>query len=193
MALELNGTTGVSLVQDGVVATADLADGAVTAAKINSAVELGKFVSYAVVADQKGDTTAGGTFTSGAHRIRDLNTEVFDPDGIVSLSSNQFTLQAGTYLIRWSAPAYKVDRHATRLFNVSDSSAIQDGSSAFTTNADAVVTRSFGNARVTLASAKAFEIRHKCEVTKTTNGLGVDSNTTSTISTYTIVEIFKEA
>lgn len=41
MALELNGTTGVSLVQDGVVATADLADGAVTAAKINSAVGLG--------------------------------------------------------------------------------------------------------------------------------------------------------
>jgi hypothetical protein len=36
MALELNGTTGVSLVQDGVIATADLADGAVTAAKIGS-------------------------------------------------------------------------------------------------------------------------------------------------------------
>ena len=36
MALELNGTTGVSLVQDGVVATADLADGAVTAAKLFS-------------------------------------------------------------------------------------------------------------------------------------------------------------
>jgi hypothetical protein len=34
MALELNGTTGVSLVQDGVVATADIADGAVTDAKI---------------------------------------------------------------------------------------------------------------------------------------------------------------
>ena len=36
MALELNGTTGVSLVQDGVVQTADLADDAVTAAKIGS-------------------------------------------------------------------------------------------------------------------------------------------------------------
>lgn len=36
MALELNGTTGVSLVQDGVVATADLADNAVTSAKLFS-------------------------------------------------------------------------------------------------------------------------------------------------------------
>ena len=34
MALELNGTTGVSLVQDGVVATADLADSAITTAKL---------------------------------------------------------------------------------------------------------------------------------------------------------------
>lgn len=41
MALELNGTTGVSLVQDGVITTADIDDGAVTAAKINSAVALG--------------------------------------------------------------------------------------------------------------------------------------------------------
>ena len=46
MALELNGTTGVSLVQDGVVATADLADGAVTAAKLNSTLDLsGKTVT----------------------------------------------------------------------------------------------------------------------------------------------------
>ena len=34
MALELHGTTGVSLVQDGVVATADLADSAITTAKL---------------------------------------------------------------------------------------------------------------------------------------------------------------
>jgi len=36
MALELNGTTGVSLVQDGVVTTADLADNAITSAKLFS-------------------------------------------------------------------------------------------------------------------------------------------------------------
>jgi hypothetical protein len=36
MALELNGTTGVSLVQDGVVTAADLASGAITAAALPS-------------------------------------------------------------------------------------------------------------------------------------------------------------
>jgi hypothetical protein len=34
MALELNGTTGVSLVQDGIITAADLASGAITTAKL---------------------------------------------------------------------------------------------------------------------------------------------------------------
>jgi len=42
MALELNGTTGVSLVQDGVVTAADLASGAITA----SALPSGTIVQY---------------------------------------------------------------------------------------------------------------------------------------------------
>ena len=49
---------------------------------------VGKFVSCALVIDQKSANTNAGTFTSGAHRTRDLNTEVFDPDNIVTVSSN---------------------------------------------------------------------------------------------------------
>ena len=57
--------------------------------------------------------TNGGTFTSGAFRTRDSNTEVADPDNIVSISSNQFTLGAGNYLIEASAPAYKSGKVGT--------------------------------------------------------------------------------
>ena len=46
MALELNGTTGVSLVQDGVVTSAKIADGAVAAADLSSTLDLtGKTVT----------------------------------------------------------------------------------------------------------------------------------------------------
>ena len=182
MALELNGTTGVSLVQDGVVTQADLASGVG-----------GKFVSYAVVRDEKGATTAGGTFTDGAHRTRDLNTEHFDPDGIVSLSSNQFTLQAGTYFVRWSAPAFNVSRHVSRLTNVTDDSIVEEGTSEYTQSDSNTTTHSTGNARVTIASAKAFEIRHRSQGTQAGNGFGNDTNSQATISVYTVVEIFKEA
>ena len=49
------------------------------------------FTSYAIIADVKASNADGGTFTSGAWRTRDLNTEITDPDGIVSIYSNQFT------------------------------------------------------------------------------------------------------
>ena len=64
----------------------------------------GLFTSYAVIVDQKSQNTEAGTFTQDAWQTRDLNTEGSDPDGIVSISSNKFTLAAGNYLIIWSAP-----------------------------------------------------------------------------------------
>ena len=45
----------------------------------------------AIIAHQNTSNTDAGTFTSGAWRTRDLNAEISDPDGIVTLSSNQFT------------------------------------------------------------------------------------------------------
>ena len=75
----------------------------------------GLFSSYAIIADQKSSGTDGGTATSGSWQTRDLNTEIADPDGIVSISANQFTLAAGNYLITWSAPAGDVRGHQSRL------------------------------------------------------------------------------
>ena len=38
-----------------------------------TATGFGLFTKYAIIADQKSSNTAGGTFTSGAWRVRDLN------------------------------------------------------------------------------------------------------------------------
>jgi len=180
MALELNGTTGVSLVQDGVITQDDLASGVG-----------GKLVSYALLHDEKTNDTVGGTFTSGSWVTRDLNTEVTDQDNIVTVSSNEFTLQAGTYLIYWSAPAFNVERHRTLLNNNTDA-LTWEGSSSYAAGSDQ--TRSFGSARVTISSAKVFQIQHRCTATRASNGLGVNSGLGgSAPEVYTIVEIFKEA
>ena len=61
----------------------------------------GLFSSYAILADQKSSGTNGGTVVSGDWRLHDLQTEIADPDSIVSISSNVFTLAAGNYLIKW--------------------------------------------------------------------------------------------
>ena len=79
----------------------------------------------AILADQKASGTAGGTFTSGAWQTRDLNTEVYDRLGILSIASNQFTIStAGTYEISWHTPAYGTAGHQSLLYNITDSTVV---------------------------------------------------------------------
>jgi len=195
MAIALNGSTGIITgvsvggLPDGVVDTDMLAANAVTAAKIGSKT----FTSYAIIWDQKAHDANGGTFTSGAFRTRDLNTEVQDPDGIVSISSNQFTLGAGDYLIEASAPAYRVARHITRLQNITDGTTITWGTAEYADASNNVANRSFLYERVSLTGSKTFELQHRADTTLATQGFGVSSSFTGTQSIYAVVKIYKEA
>ena len=193
MPITVNGSgtiTGVSVggLPDGIVDTDMIAADAVTAAKIGSKT----FTSYAIICDEKAENTNGGTFTLGAWRTRDLNTEIADPDSIVSISSNQFTLGAGSYFIEAAAPAYDIDRHQTRLYNATTSSVVKAGTSMFANGADNVLNVSVVMARVTVTSDTAFEIQHRSVSTGTNNGFGVNTGF-GEVCLYTLVKIFKEA
>ena len=160
-----------------------------------------KIKSYALIADVKASNADAGAFTAGAWRTRDLNTEISDADSIVSISSNQFTLQAGSYLIKWSAPAYRVNSHQTRLYNVTTSANVQHGSNSYTNTSDLSTPQSTGVARITLSGSTVFEIQHRSYSTKTVNGFGVGSSggvdwcgsAATDGCVYCQVEIFKEA
>ena len=170
--------------------TLDVASGG-TITNSGTASGFGLFSSYAVIADQKSQNTHGGTFTAGAWQTRDLNTEVFDPDSIVSISTNAFTLAAGTYFIRWQAPAGNCNYHQSRLYNSSDSSVVAVGSSEMAHSSYSVTNKSFGSCRVTIAASKAFIIQHQCSTTANSEGFGRAENFGT--EQYTTIEIFKEA
>lgn len=146
-------------------------------------------VSVARVFDAKTGGTAAGTFTSGAWRTRELNTEE-DPDGIVTIASNQFTLGAGTYLIQWSAPALVVERHQTRLWDVTGATNLAQGSGEYADPTGGVQNRSMGFDIVTLTANNTFEIQHRCSTTRNTNGLGTSVNLGDD-EIYAMVTIFK--
>ena len=146
-------------------------------------------ISVARITDSKASGTSGGTFTSGAWRTRDLNTIEDDPDSIVTLASNQFTLGAGTYLIQWSAPAIKAGSHKTQLWDVTGSTDLAKGTSEYTASADSIQTQSFGFDIVTLAASNTFEIQHRTAITHATNGFGVPSSMAA--EKYAMVTIFK--
>ena len=156
----------------------------------------GLFSSYAIIADQKSQGTDGGASTAGTWHTRDLNTELSDPDGIVSISSNQFTLQAGNYFIEARAPSYQPSRHRLKLYQTSGTPAdVAFGTNEFMsygsgTAANAVQTTAFLSCRITISTATTYEIRHYIQAAKAGNGLGVAVS--QGVELYCLVKIFKE-
>ena len=208
MAIEINGSgtiTGISAggLPDSCVTDADIAG--MAASKLTGALPAidgsaltglsgGLFASYALVSDVQSSGSHGGSFSSGAWRTRTLNTEVFDPDGIVSLSSNQFTLQAGTYFISAMAPVQSVVNHQIKLRNVTDSSDALFGNAGYASQSSGNATDdndyAFLKGRITISGAKAFELQHQCNTSRMGAGFGQPS--TFGAETYASVEIYKE-
>jgi hypothetical protein len=183
-------------IADGIITSAKIVDGTIVNADINASAAIastklsgvqGKFESALLhVRDEKSANTGGGTFTSGAFQTRTLNTSVTNEISGASLSSNQITLPSGTYYIEASAPAFAVTRHKAKLRNTTDSSDTLIGTSEITYNLDSTVsTCSFVTGRFTIAAQKTFELQHRCENTKATDGFGIENN-------FSVVEVFAD-
>lgn len=131
----------------------------------------GSVPSVYLVQDQKSNGTGGGTFTTGAWRTRDLNTEVISEITGASLSANQVSLPAGTYEFIFYAPAYGVSGHISRLYNATAGAAISIPSH----NATSVNQISYAVVlgKFTIASDSRFEVQHQSTGTLATFGFGL--------------------
>lgn len=152
-------------------------------------------VQSVTVADVKSSGTQGGDFNNGAWRTRDLNT-LTNPNSYswVSLSSNQVTLSAGTYLIQARAPAEYVERHQARLQNITDGTTDLSGSSMFNNNTgSSVMNDSVIVGIITIAGTKTFEIQHQCQTGRNNTGFGIPTGTSFTVTNevYTTMVITK--
>ena len=129
-----------------------------------------------ILTDQKASGTAGGTFTKSIWMTRTLNT--ITGNGTVTLLTNQFTMNAGTYIIDARTPAYRVDKHQCRLFNVTDNVAVDYGLNATSTSelallgTAATTAVSHLNTYLVLAAQKVMRIEHRCQTTEATDGFG---------------------
>ena len=141
----------------------------------------------ALIVDQKTAATDGGTSTAG-WQVRDLNTEVYDDDSLVSISNNGFTLVPGEYLLEWSAPGYDVASFQTALStSTSDSNIIAYGNTAYTASADSVQVHSSGSYKVSITSDTTYYILQHHQSGRDDYGLGVATDVGPEI--YTQVKI----
>ena len=149
--------------------------------------------SIAIIADRKTAGTAGGTATLGAWRTRDLNTEVSDVGGIVTIASNQFTLQAGKYIVDWHAPVFSiVNQHISRIYNITDTAIVSESITSRVANTSNTAL-STGTGYIDIASAKVFELQHRVQTTVSTNGFGLPTQPywTTSYEQYSLIKIAK--
>lgn len=167
----------------------DATSGSFTTSLTVSGIAVSLGGDYALLRDEKSNGTNGGTFTAGARRTRVLNTKVVDEIGI-TLSSNQFTLPAGTYIVRGHAPALQGGRHKAWLRNITDSSDTIIGTADDNTQCFANSSTSFLRGKFTLVATKTFEIQHQMLGTRNNTGFGAASSFGDN-EVYTTIEITK--
>ncbi len=126
--------------------------------------------------DQKVSNTAGGTFTNGAERTRDLNTVLTNEITSASLATNQVSLPAGTYFTEGKAIAFNVTTHRLKLRDISNSIDLAIGFSQHSGNADLASEVAIFSGRFTLTGTTTLEMHHRSLNTKATNGFGTPHN-----------------
>lgn len=151
----------------------------------------GAIMPYAKLSDVKASGVKSGTFTAGGWRTRTLNTENNDTGNIVTLSSNQFTLAAGTYTVRALAAAYAVEAHQIRLQNITDGSTAILGVIEYCRNPSLVQSTAQLAGQFTISNPKTFELQHYCGNTVNNEGFGVAASWGDSI--FAIVELWKVA
>lgn len=145
--------------------------------------------SWAQIRHEESSGTEGGTFTLGDWRTRTLNTLV-DPESIVtSLTSNQFTLAAGTYEIHAVVQANKVNGNQLRVYDTTNTTTLVLGLTCYAYTLDGPVPTLL-QGRFTLSGSAAIELQHYGAATRATDGFGV-ANSFGVNEVYADVIIYR--
>lgn len=146
--------------------------------------------AYVKVSDVK-TNAAGGGFGASAWRTRDINTENHDASNICTIADNRITLAEGTYRCRITCPAFLVDSHCARLFNISSQTELIRGTVEFCEQSayGEVQTRSEIVGQFSVAAAQLLEIQHYCTNSRTGDGFGVKLFSTENV--YTVAEFWR--
>ena len=157
--------------------------------ELDTNFEKSLFPPFLHIQDQKPATVQSGTFTAGAWRTRDLNTVLTNTIDGTSLSDNQITLIAGRYYVESSAPAYNVEKHKIRLFNITKNEYELIGTIEYcsTTN-----NRSFLSGQISINDNNILRLEHRCRVSQSNIGFGGGQATDFGIyETYSDIKIWR--
>jgi len=153
MTLVLDGSTGVSKVQDSVVTAADLSSTLDLSSKTITGIPVtNEFAQY--IRNFGANVDGTSINSSGWHTV-ELNNEISDTIG-ASISSSQITLPAGTYFVMGACQTYKTDRAGARLRDTGNSTTLMTGGGVHANSGNSVGGWAFISGQMTLASSTSF-------------------------------------
>lgn len=148
-------------------------------------------LEIAYLRDVKPQGVSGGTTVGGSYVVRDLNVIEGDTN-IVSLASNQFTLQKGKYEIEATAPYYVVNGSRIKIFNVTDSTdAIFGNNGTFGGGSNQSDGPANLNGTIEIKETKTFDLRQYTTTTRAGDGLGTPNNIAGESEYYAQIKITK--
>ena len=153
----------------------------------------GLYSGYALMEEAIEHGATAHTKTAGNWYTKQLSRISFDPQNIiVSLSSNEFTLAAGTYVIKWVHLLERCDEGITRLYDVTNSTSKKVSLVGFAQdsgNYAMVISR--GITRVTITGNTTYEYQYFVNSANSILKGPVDSDNTEE-EIFGQVEVWKE-
>ncbi len=143
-------------------------------------------ITYVKVSERESQNTGAGASVSGAWYTRVLNTTDNDTNSISSLSSNQVTLPAGTYIVHALSPIQYSGTSQLRLQDITAGTTLILGQSWYYSNSPGIIQPLEG--AFTLTASHALALQYYCTSGNGT-GLGYPANITTEV--YTVIEFWK--
>ena len=154
----------------------------------------GLYSGYALMEEAIEHGATAHTKTAGDWYTKQLTRISFDPQSIiVSLSSNEFTLAAGTYVIKWIHLLERCDEGVTRLYDVTNSTSKKVSMVGFAQdNGNYAMVYSRGITRVTISGNTTYKYQYFVE---SANSIlyGPDDGDNTEEEIFGQVEVWKEA
>jgi len=154
-------------------------------------------ISIAIVADKKSSGTSGGQYSADQWTTRTLDDEEFDPENVVTLANNQFTLISGKYYIKYFTTAFYSNSAFSRLYDHTNSTVIVYGTDAHPSKDrsgvyDHTNSLSHGSCYLSITTPTAYSIDFYPDALDSNNGGAPASTTLSGVDVYfTKVDIMK--
>jgi hypothetical protein len=142
---------------------------------------------HAILEDQKASGTRGQQFTpANTWLIGNLNTEVLDPDNIVTISSDRFTVTQDMFC-EVDSTVYAIGTPRMRLFNVTDSNVVAYSNNGYGHPSYSGVPHL--KVHGYLEANKTYRVEYR---NTTTNGFtGLESSIAGVPEIYTRVKLWK--